>query len=141
MDLAAFDGQIDFRAAGVTTDDGVFGAQHFIEETRYVKTGRAGSRASAAGRFLGLADIVDSAIGRIGAHVVNDVVLFRRADPADFSEIEFDFRPADQLVEIDRREDGTEGKTVGLGDVIKIIRSHDGSGAGHILYQDRRIAG
>ena len=140
MHFAALDRQIDLRAAGITADNGVFRAQHFIEQARDVKSGRAGAGTAAARRLLGLADIVDASIGRVGAHVVNDVVLFRRADPGDLGEIEFDFRPADQLIEINRRQDGAEGETVRFGDVVEIIGRDDRRGARHVLHEDRRIA-
>jgi hypothetical protein len=54
---------------------------------------------------------------------VNDVVLFRRADPGDLGEIEFDFGPADQLIEINRRQDGAEGEPIRFGDEPMTIRT------------------
>ncbi len=103
--------------------------------------GAAGAGAAAFGRLLGVAQIVDGFERLIGAHVVDDVVFFRRTDPIEFRPIEFHFGTAHQLVEIQRRIDRAERQAVGFGDAIDIVGADDVAGAGHVLHHDRRIAG
>ena len=72
---------------------------------------------------------------------MDDVVLLRRADPGNLGEIELHFFAPDQLIEVNRRQQRAESQTIGLGDVVQIIGRDDGRRAGHVLHQDRRIAG
>src|SRR5688500_5007023 len=81
--FATLDGKIDLGAALIAADNRMFGTEDFVEQPRDIKSSRAGARTAAARRLLGFADVVDGFIRRVGAHVMNDVVLLRRADPGD----------------------------------------------------------
>ena len=94
--------------AGITADDLGLDAEGFFEQPGNVMAGAAGAGAAAFLRLFGIAQVVDSFKYCVGAHVVDDVVFFRRADPVEFRPIEFHFRAPDQLIEIERRIDRAE---------------------------------
>ncbi len=67
--------------------------------------------------------------------------MFRGADPTVFGPIELDFLAADELRVVERRRRRAQGQAVGLGDIVDVIGGDHAAGAGHVLHQDRRVAG
>ena len=63
------------------------------------------------------------------------------ADPGKLLPVELDFLAADELIEIERRLDRTDGEAVRLGDSINVIGRDHGGDARHVLHDDIRRAG
>ena len=75
------------------------------------------------------------------AHIEQMVRYRGVADPGKFLPVELDFLAADQLIEIERRLDRTDGEAVRLGDSIDVIGRNHGGHARHVLHDDVRRAG
>ncbi len=91
--------------------------------------GGAAAGAAAFGRLLGVAQIVDGFIGRVGTDVMQRVIFFRRADPAKTGPVELALRLADQLFEIERWIERADGQAVGFGQSIDKIPGNQAAGA------------
>ena len=87
-------------------------------------------------RLLGLADILDGSIRRIGAHEQQRPIMFGRADPSVLCPVEFDLFIAGELRQIQTWGNGTQGKTIRFCNVVDIVRSNHRPRAGHVLDDD-----
>ena len=88
----------------ITGDNGRLDAERVLEQPGKIMSRGAGAGAAAFGRILGVAQIVDRFKRRVGAYEMDDVIFLRRADPGKFAPIEFDFRAADELFEVEPRD-------------------------------------
>jgi len=70
MDLTALDRQINLRSAGVTADNGVFRAQHFIEKTRDLFPGMIYTNVS----FVGSSSLAEELM-LLGPRYANGVIV------------------------------------------------------------------
>src|SRR5262249_3328983 len=69
------------------------------------------------------------------------VFLDRRADELELARVELDTRLAEGLAQEERPVEVADPEPVGLRDAIEMIRRDEAAGAGHVLYDERRIAG
>src|SRR5262249_46205210 len=69
------------------------------------------------------------------------VFLDRRADELELARVELDTRLAEGLAQEERTVEVADPEPVGLRDAIEMIRRDEAAGAGHVLYDERRIAG
>ena len=100
MDLAFFHREVDGAAALVAEDDVELGTDRFFKQPWKVET-RAGRSAGAAFRRLGrFANVFDSLIGAVGAHVKLVLALCRRAHETVLGPIELDFLAPHELVKV-----------------------------------------
>src|SRR5262245_48207090 len=137
----SFDCEIDLRTAWITADDGGFDPQRFFHESRYVMTGGASSGSAALGRLLSVAQILHSLKRRVGSDEMKHFVFFRRADPGEPRPVEFYFRASDQLVEIKRRIESADRKTVGFRKPVDVVCRYASARAPHVLLHDRLMTG
>jgi hypothetical protein len=68
--------------------------ERFFEEPGNVMSGAAGAGAAAPGRFLGTAQVLNALEWRVCAHVIDNVISFRRSNPVELGPIELHFGSA-----------------------------------------------
>ena len=114
VNFAAFDAEIDVGAAGIAGDDVELGADGFLEQFWIIGV-RAGDAGGAAfGRLFGVFHVRDGLVRTVGAHIKNHRCHDRRTYPGEFAQVELDFRPADELIEIRRLDTEPMVKPSGL---------------------------
>ena len=92
------------------------------------------------GGLLGLDDVADGFERSVGAHVEQDRILGRGADPVEFPQIELCFLSADELLDVDAIVRQHDDEPVRLRHAVDVIDCRHGSGAGHVLHHDFRIS-
>ena len=77
-----------------------FQIEGVFQQTGQDKVRSRSAGGAAFGRRAGLADVLDTLVRRIRAHVEKHVAFFRRADPAKLADVIFDFAASHHLIEI-----------------------------------------
>src|SRR5262247_2922779 len=104
-------------------------------------TGGSSARAATARRLFGVAQIIDGLEGSIGSNIVQHIILFRRTDPGELCPVKFDFGTGDQLIEVERGIESTQGQPVGFRNTVDVVCRYCSARARHILRDDIRISG
>ena len=74
------------------------------------------------------------------AEMTGSIVRPGDAEPANFAAVDLDRFIAHHMLQNQRRCPSGDGKTIGLGPVVKMIRRDDAARARHVLDDPRRIA-
>src|SRR5262245_59046885 len=139
--LASLHGKVDILPGLITQYDIEFGPEGILHQFGQVITRRGDAVGTALWRRGRAADVVHRFEGSIGAHVQEVVRGDRVADPSEFGPVELHFRFLGKLLEIERRIDGAEGQTIGLGNIVDLVRRDHRRRARNVLYNYIRASG
>src|SRR5690242_9472050 len=103
-----------------------------------MRTGRGSSHTQGLGRSSNLIKAFDASKSH---HQTNWYPFTGRAEPAEFPRVEFNIGIAKRLIEDKSTVPVSDGQTVGLRVVVKIVRRDQASGTGHVFDHGRRVAG
>src|SRR4030095_5662624 len=98
--------------------------------------GSSGARATAAGRFFGVAQIVDCLKWSVRPNIMQDIILFRGTDPGELCPVKLDFGAADKLVEVERGIKSTQRQSIRFSNGIDVVCRHRPARSRHVLRDD-----
>jgi len=139
LDLTSLNRKIYRVPALISRNDSKLETESFLEELGQIITGAAGPSGATLRRLAGAANVFDGLVGRVRAHIEVVFAFNRRADPTEFGPVVLGLFTPDELIEVKSRSD--PGEPIGFGDSVNMIRSDHSASAGHVLDDDRGVAG
>src|SRR5215510_2316063 len=116
-------------------------AERHLEDPRVGVRRAAGRDAPELDRGLGGHPLLDRRDAARAGECADRVFLDRRADELELARVELDARLAEGLAQEEPAVEMADREPVGLRDAIEMIRQNEAAGAGHVLDDERRIAG
>src|SRR5262249_16933259 len=116
--------QVDFRRAGVASNDVELYARDFFDEPGEIVAHGAECRGATAWMLRRVTNVVQCFIGRIGPAINDPNRPFRRSDPGKPRPIELHFFHICELIEIETRGYEADRQPIRLGDAVYIAPRH-----------------
>ena len=124
----------------IAENDIELGADGFFQQSGKEETGAAGAARAAFGRLAGFANVFNSFVRAVCAHIEVMFALRWRTDVTVFAPIVLHFFAANELIEVKRRGDPAEGQSIRFGDAVNVVGRDHRTRPGHVLNDKIRIA-